>query len=458
MHTTTNRPNVIIFFTDQHRWDASSLYGNPLDLMPNFDRIAQEGTHFYNAFTCQPLCGPARSCLQTGLYATETGVYQNGIPLQDDAQTLATLFGKEGYRTGYIGKWHLGGVDPGFYGGQQPVPEERRGGYEYWLASDLPEFISDAYHTVLFDNENKKVFLPGYRADAYTDAAVRFLEDHKQEQFFLCVSYLEPHFQNHRDDFPAPDGYAEKYTGRWLPPDLASLGGNAYQQIGGYYGMIKRLDEAFGRIMDTLKSIELLENTIVLFVSDHGCHFKTRNDEYKRSCHESSIRIPVAARGPGFEHGGRIKALTSIIDIAPTLLEAAGIEVPETMSGRSAMPLIRHEDPAWPDDIYIQISESQIGRAVRTDRWKYCVSNNEMAKESTPYAGTYYEESLYDLESDPYELTNLIGMEGYEDITEVMGKRLLAHMRAAGEPEAEIIKAPVIPTEGHRNVHPPWER
>jgi arylsulfatase A-like enzyme len=100
-------PNIIVFFTDQQRWDTTGVHGNPLDLTPNFDWMAQAGTHVYNSFTCQPVCGPARACLQTGLYATQTGVIVNGPALHPDAKTLAHYFHSAGYTTGYIGKWHL---------------------------------------------------------------------------------------------------------------------------------------------------------------------------------------------------------------------------------------------------------------------------------------------------------------------------------------------------------------
>ncbi|WJH34456.1 sulfatase-like hydrolase/transferase [Paenibacillus sp. CC-CFT747] len=105
------------------------------------------------------------------------------------------------------------------------------------------------------------------------------------------------------------------YTDRWTPPDLKALGGTAPQHLGGYYGMVKRLDEALGRLMDALKSLDLTRKTIVLFTSDHGCHFKTRNGEYKRSAHESSIRIPAAIYGPGFMQGGQVRQLVSLLDI-----------------------------------------------------------------------------------------------------------------------------------------------
>ena len=279
---TSEKPNVIVFFTDQQRWDSTGVHGNPLDLTPNFDRMARQGTHLHTTVTCQPVCGPARSCLQTGMYATTTGCFRNAIPLPQDARTLAHFFGEGGYDTGYIGKWHL--ADRGVAG---PVPEANRGGYQSWLASNALEFTSDAYDTVMYDNEGAAVKLPGYRVDALTDAAIRYVDDHQQNPFFLFLSYIEPHHQNHIDDYPPPDGYRERYAGRWTPPDLLALGGSSQQHLGGYWGMIKRLDEALGRLLDALKSLGLDENTIVLYTTDHGCHFKTRNDEYKRSCHEA---------------------------------------------------------------------------------------------------------------------------------------------------------------------------
>ncbi|TBL71213.1 sulfatase-like hydrolase/transferase [Paenibacillus thalictri] len=437
-----DQPNVIVFFTDQQRWDTTGAHGNPLQLTPNFDRIAREGTHLFHSFTCQPVCGPARSCLQTGRYATASGCYRNGIPLPEDEPTLAHDFKAAGYTTGYIGKWHLAG--------QEPVPENERGGYEYWLAANLLEFSSDAYDTVLYDNDMKEVKLPGYRVDAQTDAAIRYIDAHRHEPFFLFLSYLEPHHQNHRDDYPAPDGYAEMYTGRWTPPDLAALGGTAPQHLGGYYGMVKRLDEALGRLMDALKSLNMLEDTIILFTSDHGCHFKTRNGEYKRSCHESSIRVPTAVWGPGFRHRGQIREMVSLIDLPPTLLDAAGLEVPERMQGRSVMPLVRGERTEWPEEAFLQISESQVARAVRTPRWKYSVSAPEKDGWNDAGSDVYTEEFLYDLQADPYELNNLVGVESFHGVAEELKGRLLRRMQQAGEAVPAIVAAPSRPGSQRR--------
>jgi len=193
-----NRPNIIVFFTDQQRWDTTGVHGNPLELTPNLDRVAQEGTHLYNTFTCQPVCGPARSCLQTGMYATTTGCYRNGIPLPENTKTLAHYFNEAGYQTGYIGKWHLAA--------EEPVSEPKRGGYKYWLAANALEHSSEPYRTIVYDNDMHPVQLPGYRVDALTDAAIRYVDEHKDNPFFLFLSFLEPHHQNRSDDYPAPDG------------------------------------------------------------------------------------------------------------------------------------------------------------------------------------------------------------------------------------------------------------
>ena len=432
-----NPPNIIVFFTDQQRWDTTGAHGNPLNLTPNFDRIARQGTHIYNSFTCQPVCAPARSSLQTGLYATNTGVYRNGVALEPGAQTLAHYFNQAGYHTGYIGKWHLAD--------DEPVPIHQQGGYQYWLGANLAEFVSEPYRTVLYDRDGQAVEMPGYRVDATTDAAIRYIDQHQDEPFFLFLSFLEPHHQNHVDDFVPPTGYRQPFQNRWVPPDLAALGGSTQQHIAGYYGMVKRLDEAFGRLLDTLQSLGLDQDTVVLFTSDHGCHFKTRNGEYKRSCHESSIRIPTALIGPGFNSGGQVDELVSLVDLPATLLDAAGIEVPNHFEGRSILPLVSGEAADWPEEIFIQISESQVGRAVRTQRWKYSVAAPDQNGWDDPDSDQYQEEFLYDLRADPHELDNRIGLESHQEVAAVMRARLIRRMVAVGEKEPTIKAAKDTP-------------
>ena len=445
------KPNVIVFLTDQQRWDTMGIYGNPLDLTPNLDRMAREGTHCFNAFTCQPVCAPARAVLQTGKYATNTGVFRNGIILGNEHKTLAWYFSEGGYATGYIGKWHLSD--------REPAPESDQGGYDFWLAANALEHTSGPYSTVVYDKKGNEVFLPGYRVDALTDAAIRYVNDryanNSEKPFFLFVSYLEPHHQNDVDDYPPPNGYREKYTGRWIPPDLsvqinaATNHNSAIQHLGGYFGMVKRLDEALGRLTDALISMKLLDDTIILFTTDHGCHFKTRNSEYKRSCHESSVRIPMVLSGPGFDGGGCVKDMVSLVDMPPTLLDAAGLEIPAGMEGRSILDGREN----WPDDVFIQISESQVGRAIRTKRWKYGVTAPAAHPINDSASSVYNEEYLYDLRHDPHEQCNLTGFASHLEVSKKMRLRLLSHIQKVEGKSAIINPAAVIPS-GQRKVLP----
>ncbi|WP_421724975.1 sulfatase-like hydrolase/transferase [Bauldia sp.] len=429
-----NHPNVIVFFTDQQRWDTVGAHGNPMNLTPNFDRLASEGAFIRNSFTCQPVCGPARSVLQTGRYATATGCYRNDIPLPRQEKTLAHYFGAGGFDTAYIGKWHLGSRDP--------VPADERGGYQSWLAANILEFTSQAYDTVVYDEQDQAVRLPGYRVDALTDAAIRYLDRPHDRPFFLFLSFLEPHHQNQSDSYPAPIGYEERILQRLsLPEDLEVLGGSSRQHFAGYMGMVARLDEALGRLVEALFSLSQLDDTVILFTSDHGCHFKTRNREYKRSCHEASIRVPTLFHGPGFSGTGAYEGLTSLIDLPPTLLDAAGLPVPDAMQGRSVLAR-RLDGDEGDDDVFIQVSEDHVGRALRTRRWKYEVIASEADGWKDKGSDTYVESQLYDLESDPAELDNLIESGGKASVRQRLRERLAERMVAAGEPRPKIVEAP----------------
>lgn len=434
------RPNVLVFFTDQQRWDTTGLHGNPHGLTPLLDRLAGQGVSIDHSYTCQPVCAPSRASLQTGLYPTTTGVFRNGIALSPDIPTLAHHFRAAGYETGYIGKWHLA---PGEHVG--PVPEAYRGGYDHWLAANLLEFTSDAYGTTLYDKDGSPHHFDGYRADALGAAAARFLRQRRTQPFFLFLSFLEPHHQNARDDYPAPDGYRERYADAWTPPDLRALGGgNSDEHLAGYYGMVRRIDEVLGSVLGVLAEQEAGENTVVLFTSDHGCHFKTRNDEYKRSLHDASVRVPTVLCGPGLRGGRRLEQLVSHIDLPPTLLDAAGLAVPGEMQGRSLLPLLQEdgEDADWQDEVLIQISESELGRAVRTRRWKYGVTDPGADPWHVPASDRYVETYLYDLHTDPDELVNRVGDPACAAVRRALGERLAERVERSGEQRPAIDPAP----------------
>ena len=213
--------NIVWFCTDQQRWDTIGCYNPAVDFTPCLDRLAAEGVRFENAFTCQPVCGPARACLQTGLYATELGCYRNDIPLPQGVTTIADRLNQNGYDTSYIGKWHLAST------GTNPVSPNRRGGYkDYWLASDVLEFTSDGYGGHMFDAQNNKVDFRGFRADCQTDFVIDYLKTRKKDNpFFMFVSYLEPHHQNDAGHYQGPHGSKSNFQNYKIPEDLKQLGG-----------------------------------------------------------------------------------------------------------------------------------------------------------------------------------------------------------------------------------------
>jgi len=449
MAASQRRPNIIFFFTDQQRADTVGCYGSPMGLTPNLDAMASEGVRFELAFTAQPVCGPARSLLQSGLYPTATGCFRNGIALPLETRTIAHQMRDAGYEVGYIGKWHLASTqgvpgEPSVDYTTKPVPPERRGGYDdFWLAADILEFTSSPYGGGYFDGDGDFVPFDGYRVESQTDHVLDYLRTRDGEKpFFLFLSYLEPHHQNDLNRYVAPHGYAERYEEYPVPGDLIGQDGGDWQEnLPDYYGICASIDENLGRLRAELERLGLADDTLILYTTDHGSHFRTRNSEYKRSCHEASIRLPMVACGPGCR-GGKVKDdLVSLVDVPPTLLEWAGIEAPEHYHGRSLQPLVDGTAVDWPDEVFVQISESQVGRAIRTKRWKYCIDAPDKSGWRDADSPRYVEQYLYDLQADPHERTNLVGDPGYRQVADELAERLIARMVAAGEKAPEIVTA-----------------
>ena len=435
---SSNPPNILVFFTDQQRWDTAGCYGNPMQFTPNLDRMAEEGVKFENAFTCQPVCGPARACIQTGRYATANGVFRNGIRLPDNQPMIAPLIREAGYEPGYIGKLHLSDVV------DKPVPREDRAGYTgFWEAADVLEATSHPYEGTIFDADNNPIeFKDQFRTEFITDRAIRFMDMDRDRPFFLFLSYIEPHFQNDMHRFVGPDGSQERFKDPWVPGDLIDRPGDWRGELADYYGCCAALDRGLGRIISFLEEKGALENTLIVFTSDHGCHFRTRNSEYKRSGHESSIRIPMVFRGPGFTGGTEVDTLVSLIDLPPTLLETAGADVPDTFHGCSMVPLGAGDYSHARERVFVQISEAELGRTVRTEKWKYSVYAPDRDPRRDPSSDTYTERYLYDLENDPHECVNLIGRGGrYRQAADALMDALKQEMAAAGEEVPEIDKA-----------------
>jgi len=449
MRVDAGKPNVVFVFSDQQRWDTVGCYGQEMNITPNLDRMASEGVRFEYAFTCQPVCGPARAALQTGKYPAEIGCFTNNRALPTSEKTIAHHLSDAGYEVGYIGKWHLASTGPKDGPDNyrdRGVPPERRGGYkDYWLASDVLEFTSHSYDGHMFNADMEKVEFPKdrYRVDCLTDYAVEYLRTRAMERpFFLFLSYIEPHHQNDHNRYEGPRGSQERFKDYKVPGDLVGTEGDWRENYPDYLGCINSLDSNLGRIREELQKLGLAENTLVFYASDHGSHFRTRNAEYKRSCHDASIRIPMIACGPGFRGGRVIHDLASLIDIPPTILSAAGVKAPAYMRGRPLQGLVQGKADDWPEEVFVQISESHVGRAVRTKKWKYSVSAPDKRGSTDPGSDVYVEDYLYDLENDPHERKNLVRDSDLAEVRRKLSDTLKRRMVEAGEKEPVIMPAP----------------
>jgi uncharacterized sulfatase len=445
-----NKPNIIFIFSDQQRHDTCGCYGQELNITPNLDKMAEEGVLFTNVFTCQPLCTPARGCIHTGLYATQTGVVRNGIGLPISQNNIANYMSENGYETSYAGKWHLATnmlgtknqIGESYDYSTTPVPPKYRGGYkDYWFAADTLEFTSKSYEGYLFNDMNKIEFKDRYRVDIITDNVLKYLESReKSKPLFLFLSFLEPHHQNNSGHFEGPIGSKEKFKNFKVPGDLVGTEGDWQEEYPDYLGCCHNIDSNVKRIQDKLGELGMSENTILIYTSDHGCHFKTRNSEYKRSCHDASIHIPLIINGPGFQGGKEISELVSIIDFAPTILRSADIEIPEHMMGRPIQDLVEGTAINWPQEVFVQISESQVGRAIRTKKWKYSVRAPKKSGYGRSQSRKYEEDYLYDLEKDVHERDNLVNHPDYLEVREKLSEVLKKKMVEAEEKIPIIIR------------------
>jgi arylsulfatase A-like enzyme len=435
------RPNILLIVSDQFRADCIGAMGaNPMNLTPNLDAMAAEGVLFRSACTNQPVCAPARGTIFTGQYPARHGVWHNGLGLDEKAVTLASSVRQAGYSANYIGKWHLAPNDNARPETHGPVPAANRGGFlDLWEAANQLEHTSHAYEGDLFDEAGKPLHFSGqYRADFMTERAQRFLRSAKSP-FLLTVSYLEVHHQNDLDAYVPPKEYANRYPNPFIPEDLRRLPGSWPSQLSDYYACVARIDDAVGSLRRTLVETGLAANTIVVFTADHGCHFKTRNTEYKRSPHECSIHVPLIFQGPGFNRSAQVNELVSLVDLAPALLEAAGLAVPASMQGRSFLGLLDRRVADWRNEVYFEMSEYWTGRGLRTPQYTYAAVVPKDARwRDAANSSRYIEYALYDLYADPHQQVNLIGRPQYRKIADDLRDRLKARMTEAGDPPATI--------------------
>ena len=398
--------NVLFLFPDQMRAQAMGCMGSPDVQTPHLDRLASEGVLFRNHFANSPVCCPARAIILTGKYAHTNGMIANDLRLRESETSMAELFAEAGYRTGFVGKWHLDG------GPRQPgwiPPGARRQGFEFWAANQVSHAHFDTHY---FRDTPDPIPIKTFESEVWTDLGIEFLRETRQDDrpFFLTVQMGPPH-----DPYLAPDEYMALYD-----PDAITLRPNfdgdtsdrdlepnpyvatpGRKEIAAYYAMVTAVDEQVGRILKELDDLGLRENTIVIVSSDHGDMLGSHGARLKRKPWEESIRVPGIVRHPRSSGGRETDALFSHVDIAPTLLSLCGVQPAEAMQGSDLSGVILGESDAGPDAAYFQIFGPFLAggvergwRGIRTARHMYARTRE------APWV-------LYDLEADPYELTNL---------------------------------------------------
>jgi arylsulfatase A-like enzyme len=442
---SARRPNVLMICADQFRADfAGANHENPSVKTPHIDALAARGVNFRQCMSNQPLCSPSRASFLTGRYATETAVWKLGPELDHSLPTIATEFRKNGYTSNFMGKWHVSQTD--MDDGKKQMgwipPGPSRGGFDdLWEGANVLEIVSHPYEGNYWDKDGKNIgFKDEYRVDFITNRGVQFIEQKHEKPWLLFLSQLEPHHQNDLDAFVPPTRYEDKYVDPYIPEDLRNLPGDWRSRIPGYYGCVQAIDDCVGTLISALDRTGQLDNTIVLFFSDHGCTFRTRLGEYKRSPHESSIRVPFVIAGPGFDQSTVIDEVVSLLDLTPTLLDGAGIPPPASMRGKPLRPLAI--DPkarrAWDSTAYFQISQSICGRGIRTRDWCYCAFDPSVHNGNADSSKHYQDFALYSIAGDPAEMLNLVGRPEYKDIADQLREELGKRIVAAGEPEATI--------------------
>ncbi|MCI6139318.1 MULTISPECIES: sulfatase-like hydrolase/transferase [Clostridium] len=448
------RENIIFYFTDQQRADTCGCFGQPLDITPNLDSLAKEGVKFAHAYSPQPVCGPCRALFQTGKYPTETGCFRNNIMLPKGIKTLADYIEEAGYETAYIGKWHLasdGELEkaPVIDHTITAIPKELRGGYTgFWRTADVLEFTSHGYDGYVFDENDNRIDFKGYRADCIMDMALQFFDQYdRKKPFFMTISQIEPHHQNDHKHYEGPHGSKEKYKNFVLPGDLAALKGNAAEEYPDYLGQCASLDENLGRLIKRLKEEHLYENTVIIFASDHGSHFMTRNtdshlhgyDDYKRTCHGAATHVPLVIAGGDYKGGKAVEELVSTESLPKTILAIAGVDVGDAMIGENLLDVVCGKTDNRPDEVFSQISESRVGRCIRTRHYLYSVYAPDKDGGACAASDLYADDFLYDLRTDPYELNNLIHDPAYDKVRLELREKLLGWIEKAEHSRPRIV-------------------
>jgi len=413
-----NRPNLIFILTDDQRADFLSCAGNPWLKTPNIDRLAGEGVLFNNAFVTTSLCSPSRASFLTGCYAHTHEVFRNdGKDPKPSIPTFPKLLQSSGYQTAFIGKWHMKDVN-------SPRP-----GFDHWVGFSA----QGNYYGNDLNVDGKIVRTEKYITDELTEYALRFIKKEREKPFLLYLSHKAIHapqrpakrheslysdikIESHRDPNDRLDNKP-----KWGPK--VRLGSD--RRIRNSARSLAAVDESVGRIIKALENMKILDNTVIVFAGDNGFMYGEHGLWNKCAAYEESIRIPLIMRYPAAAKAGtKCDQMVLNIDLAPTLLELAGVAAPVTMQGQSWVSLLKGQPGResflyefFHEDLYSYMQTTVVG--VRTNRWKY--ATYPLADKTS---GKFTTDELYDLKNDPKELNNLIDNPDYADVVKRMNKKL----------------------------------
>lgn len=426
---TPQQPNVVFILTDQWRASALGYMGDPNVKTPRLDELAEQSVNFVNAVSVSPVCTPYRASLLTGRFPSSSGMIFNDIYLPSEELCMAEIYQSAGYQTAYIGKWHLDG-----HGRLNNVEPERRQGFEYWKALEC----SHDYNKMPYyenDDPNIKTW-EGYSPFAISRDASAYMSDHAEDKqpFLLFVSIATPHFPHHS----APEEFMEMYPPSEIklrPNVPADLHEGILPEIQGYYAHCTATDLAIGTMVEQMRAAGLLENTILVFTSDHGEMMGShgRLPFRKQLAWDESLHVPFLIRLPGEEDspGARVNAPLTTPDILPSLLSLCGIDIPHSIEGEDLSGLISDPDPtADRAALVMNVSPFDVNwedpeyRGIRTARYTYAVDPEGPIM-------------LFDDHMDPYQMDNLAGNPAYAEIQEELEGQLRRELSEIGEEDFE---------------------
>lgn len=464
---TYSRPNVLLIYTDQQRWDSLRCYGNELAYTPNLDLLAERGALFEKHFIQNPVCMPSRMSMLTGRYCSSTGVGWNGPSLPDGLMPVNKLLKPYGYHTAQIGKLHF---DPhakrdhrdptDTYGFDTFILSDEPGCYDdaytKWVEMKNPAMVDmvrtsippEAYHygqpeySTQPRNTHEPFLFEGEEgcthSDFVTDQTIQFIRDHKDDRFFAIAGFYAPH-----TPVNPPKRFVELYEQSEMPLPvlgesevfqdfLQGVGEEEWREIVMYYlALVSHVDDCVGKILDELDEHGLTEETLIIFTADHGEYLGDHGRIQKgMPGHDCITRVPLLMSYPAkITPGSMMPQLVESVDIVPTILDICGVQTPGYVQGRSVVHLFDNPGESHRDDVFTEAFYYNGGRegTVRTRFHKYyCASDGR--------------ELLYDMTDDPNELTDQSGNPEYSKVLADMRKRLILRIQEAAyngpKPEA----------------------